>query len=239
MAGDPDDAVTPSPAGRAIAGFPAGAFRSWLEGAGPIVGAGLKMFLSHRETLDYLAGLRGHPDELRDVRPFVLPTVTELDGASRILAGTGIVYGAQDCHWEAAGAFTGAVSPRSLAELEGTLLEIGHAERLRWFGESWEVACRKTAAAVEAGLVPLVCVGEQHPTTPALAADEVEAQLAAALEAAGSSPVLVAYEPCWAIGADEAAACGHVAAVVERIRGTAGESAVFYGGSASGAAAPR
>jgi triosephosphate isomerase len=239
MAGDPDDAVTPSPAGRAIAGFPAGAFRSWLEGAGPIVGGGLKMFLSHRETLDYLPGLRGHPDELRDVQPFVLPTVTELDGASRILAGTGIVYGAQDCQWEAAGALTGAVSPLSLAELGCTLLEIGHAERLRWFGESWEVACRKTAAAVEAGLVPLVCVGEQHPTTPSLAADEVEAHLATALEAAGSSPVLVAYEPCWAIGADEAAACGHVAAVVERIRGTAGESAVLYGGSASRAAAPR
>ena len=171
------------------------------------------------------------------MRPFVLPTLTELDGASRLLAATSLLYGAQDCHWEPVGAFTGAVSPRTIAELGCTLLEIGHAERLRWFGESWEVACRKAAAAAGAGLVPLVCVGEASTTTNAHAAEEVEAQLGAVLEAVGESPLLVAYEPCWAIGAEAAAASDHVGFVVERIRTRLGsrptESAVLYGGSVS------
>ena len=171
------------------------------------------------------------------MRSFVLPSFTELEAAARTLAGSGILHGAQDCHWEQSGAFTGAVSPRSLLELGCTFAETGHAERLRWFGESWETTCRKIGAAARAGLVPLVCVGEAEPSGTARAAGEVESQLVAALEAAGGSAVLVAYEPCWAIGAAEAAGVDHVATVVERLRGLLAdrpaESAVLYGGSVS------
>ena len=137
---------------------------SWWRAPAPIVGVGLKMFLDHRKALRYLAGLGAHEELWQRVRLFVLPTFTELDAASRMLPA-GVVYGAQDGHWEEAGAFTGAVSPRSLKQLGCAFVEIGHAERLRWFGEPWEVACRKTAAVVGAGLVPLICVGERRVTS--------------------------------------------------------------------------
>ena len=154
-----EGASTEAPAAaRAVS--PADAFRSWLAADGPIVGVGMKMFLDHHGPLAYLDALRGHDDLWRRVRPFVLPSFTELEAAARTLAGGDILYGAQDCHWEQSGAFTGAVSPRSLLELGCTFAETGHAERLRWFGESWETTCRKVGAAARAGLVPLVCVGE-------------------------------------------------------------------------------
>jgi L-erythrulose 1-phosphate isomerase len=211
--------------------------RSFFDDPRPIVGAGLKMFLGHRQTLDYLTALGAHGDVWDDVRAFVLPTVTGLEAASRLLAGTEVRYGAQDAHGEAYGAFTGGVSTRTLAELGCTFLEVGHVERSRWFGESWEDACRKTAAAVAAGLVPLVCVGEQRAVDARRAVAEVETQLTEMLDSAGGSPIVVAYEPCWAIGAADVAETQHVAVVVDRIRevmaGYAGSSAVIYGGSVS------
>ncbi|KAK3379225.1 Triosephosphate isomerase [Lasiosphaeria ovina] len=155
-----------------------------------------------------------------------------------------ILVGAQDCHNEDAGAFTGAVSPAVLAEVGCRLVELGHAERRRLFGETDASTAAKAAAVVRNAMVPLVCVGEVTPPPPTsssrqerdddddddddgnddephvvAAADEVLVQVRSALAAVpADADVVLAYEPVWAIGASAPAAVDHVRAVVRRVR---------------------
>ncbi|GAQ06646.1 putative triosephosphate isomerase [Aspergillus lentulus] len=153
------------------------------------------------------------------------------------------LLGAQDCFWEPAGAYTGEVSPASLRSLGVRLVELGHAERRALFGETDEQIARKAAAAVDQGLIPLVCIGEV--TAPGaiaseavgLAVRECAVQMRAVLGAIpAAAPVIFAYEPVWAIGKAKPAGVDHVAAVVEGIRAVIGEREgevrVLYGGSA-------
>lgn len=153
------------------------------------------------------------------------------------------LLGAQDCFWESAGAYTGEVSPSSLHSLGVRLVELGHAERRALFGESDAQIARKAAAAVEHGLIPLVCVGEVTAPGPiaseavGLAVRECAGQVRAVLGAIpATAPVIFAYEPVWAIGKPRPAGVDHVAAVVEGIRAVIGEREgevrVLYGGSA-------
>src|SRR5207245_2277466 len=76
------------------------------------------------------------------------------------LAGSGILLGAQDCHWATRGAYTGAVSPAQVADAGARVVILGHSERRALFAETDEIVGQKVAAALAAGLVPLVCVGE-------------------------------------------------------------------------------
>lgn len=167
---------------------------------------------------------------------FQLPSDVDLEQPPFLL-------GAQDCFWEAAGAYTGEVSPASLRSLGVRLVELGHAERRALFGETDDQVARKAAAAVDQGLIPLVCIGEV--TAPGaiaseavgLAVRECAGQMRAVLDAIPSAaPVIFAYEPVWAIGKAKPAGVDHVAAVVEGIRAVIGkregEVRVLYGGSA-------
>jgi len=134
------------------------------------------------------------------------------------------------------------VSGPQAAELGCSLAEVGHAERRRLFGEDDAVVRAKTAAALRAGLAPLLCLGEAGRGDPLTAAQECIRQLDDALATAGASGlsgrIVVAYEPQWAIGAPEPAAPGHIAVVCsalrEHLRGLPAHpgSAVIYGGSA-------
>ncbi|KAF7142182.1 hypothetical protein CNMCM5793_008971 [Aspergillus hiratsukae] len=112
------------------------------------------------------------------------------------------LLGAQDCFWESAGAYTGEVSPASLCSLGVRLVELGHAERRALFGESDEQVARKAAAAVDNGLIPLVCIGEVTAPGPiaseavGMAVSECAGQVRAVLGAIpASAPVIFAYEP--------------------------------------------
>lgn len=170
----------------------------------------------------------------------VLPDFTAIDAARTILAGTGIRYGAQDCCWTDGGAYTGEVSPRTLRALGCGYVEVGHAERRRYYGESDDMIAGKAAAGARNGLVPIVCVGEDVRVSPAEAGAVCAAQLVPVLAALPREPappeVIVAYEPVWAIGAAEPAPPGHIDQVVAAIRRQldAGRTAgrVIYGGSA-------
>jgi len=207
----------------------------------------LKMYLRPAATLDWLRRLvamaRDHPAVTTGAVDLIaLPSHPMLASAVTEVRGTPILIGAQNAHWERSGAYTGEVSPLDLRDLGVRVVELGHAERRRLFGETDRDVAAKVIAAVSCGLTPLICVGEPEQGDPVAAADITVRQLASCLEGARSagvrSGVIVAYEPVWAIGRDDPATPDHIHAVTSAIeewldleddfRG----SRVIYGGSA-------
>jgi triosephosphate isomerase len=211
------------------------------------IGVSLKMYFTHSRTIEWATAIgetaRRHPAVRTGlVDLFVVPTFPALVPVRDALGGAPVRLGAQDLASEDVGAFTGEVSGVELAEIGCTLAEIGHAERRRLFHEDDAVIAAKTAAALRNGITPLLCVGELEQAPPAVAALEVAVQIEAALTASAAAgltgPLLIAYEPVWAIGAPESAAPEHIRGVVAELDrhlstlpAHAG-SRVVYGGSA-------
>ncbi|WP_445155167.1 triose-phosphate isomerase family protein [Arthrobacter sp. Hor0625] len=202
------------------------------------IGVSTKMYLGYQQSLRWLSEVRSVVDARpalgREVRVFVIPSFPVLAAAGEILASSPVLLGAQNCAW-GDGPLTGEVGPGMLAELGVSLVEIGHAERRALFGEDDGVVARKVRAAVDAGLTPLLCIGEQARTGPEEAAGVCLSQVRAAV--AGDEELVrrlvLAYEPVWAIGADRPAAPDYVNAVAALIReGLGGACPVIYGGSA-------
>lgn len=172
------------------------------------------------------------PAKLVICPPFVhLPTVAQA------LAETTISLGAQDCHDQPKGAFTGSVSVPMLAEIGCSFVIVGHSERRHGLGESNAMIQKKATAASSVGLTPIICVGETLDEREAKQAlDVVTSQLRGSLPEDGRSFV-VAYEPVWAIGTgrnatpeDVSAMHSHIRQVVGELRAGA-EVTVLYGGS--------
>lgn len=208
-----------------------------------LVGVSTKMYLGYRDSLDWLERLQ-HEVDTRPalaagrVVPFVIPSFPVLPAAARLVAGSPLLLGAQNCGW-ADGPWTGEVAPSMLAELGVRLVEIGHAERRRHFNEDDAMVALKVRAADDAAITPLLCVGETERAEPAAAADFVYRQIESAVDGGWdlASRLVVAYEPVWAIGAAEPAAAAYVSDVVQRLRAqltVAGVPGlpVIYGGSA-------
>lgn len=143
-----------------------------------------------------------------------------------------IAVGAQDCHAEPSGAYTGAVAAPLLAELGATLVIVGHSER-RALGECDADVARKATAALAAGLRPVICVGEAAEGRDD-AGEAVAAQLRASLPEYVAGGVIVAYEPVWAIGSGRTPDPAYVAAIHARLRALL----VALHGVAAGAAVP-
>jgi len=142
--------------------------------------------------------------------------------------------GAQNCHWEPEGPFTGEISPVMLKEVAEYVL-VGHSER-RAAGETDEQIARKVAGAAGAGLTPILFVGEDDRTKGALS--QSEKRLVAGLRCIDPSRhhVVVVYEPTWAVGADRPADVSYVCEVVEHLKARMGELGirrpeVIYGGT--------
>ncbi|KAI5293537.1 hypothetical protein KEM52_005443 [Ascosphaera acerosa] len=154
-----------------------------------------------------------------------------------------LMLGAQDCFWEAQGAYTGEVSPLHLKQLGVSLVELGHAERRRLFGETDEQVARKARAASRHGLIPLVCLGELNGPGPvSLAVQSCAGQVRRVLDAVDGdpetrdAPLIFAYEPMWAMGNALPASLAHVEAVTAGLREVIGrregQVRILYGGSA-------
>lgn len=147
--------------------------------------------------------------------------------------------GAQDCHSETAGAFTGDISAPMLADLGVSYVIVGHSERRHDHGESDRMVQAKAAAALAAGLTPIVCVGETLAEREAGRAIEVvAAQVEASLPEAAGGALAVAYEPIWAIGTGRTASLEDIAAMHGAIRARLGRRLsapekvrILYGGS--------
>lgn len=155
-----------------------------------------------------------------------------------------IAIGAQDCHWEDSGAYTGAVSPAMLAKLDVEYVIAGHSERRQLFGETDDDVNRKVLAVLRHGMTPIICVGETLEEREADGTEEkVVGQVRAALD--GVSPeqvagLVIAYEPIWAIGTGRTATpddaqevCARIRAVVAEVAGSEAARSVRlqYGGS--------
>ncbi|MHC6218987.1 triose-phosphate isomerase family protein [Arthrobacter sp. MMS24-S77] len=212
-----------------------------------IIGVSLKMYFGYEHTLEYcreVASIAAAHPAVRSgvVELFVLPAFPVLAEAGRLLDMSGVGTGAQDIFWEDEGAYTGEVSGKMVAEVGGSYVEVGHAERRRIFSEDHRVIGLKTAAAYRNKLTPVLCVGELNSGSPEEAITHCTAEIDAALKRAQSlgpaGRTIVAYEPQWAIGAPEPATPEYISAVVrgldEHLRSLPGqaESRVIYGGSA-------
>ena len=171
--------------------------------------------------------------------PFV-----DLQAALDAAAGSNIQVGAENCHWAASGAFTGEVSAPMLAAMGVPYVIIGHSERRQYFGETDATVNRRLRAALDAGLRPILCVGETLDQREAGITGEVVAmQVKAALcgvTAEELGRMIIAYEPVWAIGTGRTATAGQAGEVCGLIRqvaaGLYGQAAadalpIQYGGS--------
>ena len=166
-----------------------------------LIAGNWKMFKGPDATDAFCRTLR--EADLGGVDVVVCPPFTSLATAVQVLAGTDIGVFAQNCHWEAEGAFTGEISARMLREIGvyGTI--VGHSERRQYFGETDETVARRTGAALDAGLNVIACVGE---TEAEREAGETEAVLRRQLTVLEPDDSLVlAYEPVWAIGTGKTA----------------------------------
>ena len=134
----------------------------------------------------------------------VAPPFTALAAAVEAARSSAVEISAQNLYWEREGAFTGEISARMLVDAGCSGVIIGHSERRHYFGETDESVDRKTRAALDAGLTPIVCVGETLTEREANLADAVLKRQVkdglCALTPAEFSRILIAYEPVWAIG---------------------------------------
>ncbi|QNO36904.1 triosephosphate isomerase [Protaetiibacter sp. SSC-01] len=208
-----------------------------------VVGVSLKMYFGHRAAKEWLADVAdiaatSPAVASGDVELFVAPTFVQLLPALEAVGGTRVVVAAQDAATHDTGAFTGEVSPAELAEIGVGMVELGHAERRRLYGETDAVVAEKSAAALRNGLTPVLCIGEPHRVAPEEALAFAAEQVRAALGGAPAGRVILAYEPVWAIGASEPAPVDHIRHVTAGLRRLLAEwperpgSAVLYGGSA-------
>ncbi|MGN7736389.1 triose-phosphate isomerase [Ensifer sp. 22564] len=177
-----------------------------MNKSGLWVGTSWKMNKTLAEAMVFADGLAA-TDATRDdrVQRFVIPPFTAVREVKARLAATSVKVGAQNMHWDDAGAWTGEVSPLMLADCNVDVVELGHSERREHFGETDRTVGLKTAAAVRHGLVPLICIGETLSEREAGEADlvlrrQVEGALALLEGEAKQATILLAYEPVWAIG---------------------------------------
>ena len=210
-----------------------------------LIAGNWKMNPTTAETAIALAeGVKSGLGTATDVHVAVCPPFVFLSRIDQVLEGSPVGLGAQDMFWEASGAYTGEVSGGMLVDVGCTHVILGHSERRHGLGETNAEVNKKLKAALEAKLIPIVCIGE---TKDERLAEQTEAvineQLTGSL--AGLSPeqaagIVLAYEPVWAIGTGLTATPEQAQAVHAFIRGwlretfgaaTAARVVVQYGGS--------
>ncbi|WP_309066531.1 triose-phosphate isomerase family protein [Microbacterium sp.] len=210
-----------------------------------LIGSSLKMYFGRERTREWTAAVAQvcatHPAVRSGlVEPFVIPSFPSIPEVVAIAGPAGMRVGAQDVHWEDAGAYTGEVSAAELVEHGVSLVEIGHAERRTLFGETDETVAKKVAATLQHGMTPLLCIGESersgHRAAAAACIAQLEASLARATRDGTTGELVVAYEPVWAIGAPEPAEDHHIRAVASALQEQLADgpfrARVIYGGSA-------
>ena len=197
----------------------------------PIVAANWKMNLTKKSAEDLIAKLNKFVYE--DVEVIIMPPFTLLDMAASI-ADNRIKLGAQNCYYKKNGAFTGEISPDMLVDIGCKYVIVGHSERRHIFGETNDLLRKKLAASKQAGLIPIYCIGE---TLDEKRKGERESVLSEQLNIIDnlSMPLIVAYEPVWAIGTGVAAEVVTIRETIKLIRQKLREkrvkAPVLYGGS--------
>ena len=210
-----------------------------------IIAANWKMNMTLNESDSFLETFLLELGGEKRVEIVIVPPFTALSRVSERLARVqNVRLGAQNMHWEKPGAFTGEISAHMLRELFVRYVVLGHSESSTIFGETDQIVNRKTKAAFEASLKPIVCIGETLEQRDSGAVEQVlEAQLKgslAGLNARDLGEVIVAYEPVWAIGTGRTATPDQAQSAHSFIRRTLAEMSdtstaerirIQYGGS--------
>ena len=170
-----------------------------------IVAANWKMNMTVGESTAFMDTFLHELGTENSVEVVIVPPFTALSKVSEILSvGQQAKLGAQNMHWEKPGAFTGEISAPMLRELYVRYVVLGHSERRTLFGESDEIVNKKTRAAIDAALRPIVCIGETLSERDAGKVEEVlDRQIKGSLAGVSArelADVVIAYEPVWAIG---------------------------------------
>jgi len=210
----------------------------------PFIAGNWKLNLGPAAAVELARGLKTALADRGDIDVAVFPTAMSIPGVVEALQGSGIGVGVQDAYHQVKGAFTGQNSPEIAREAGCTTMLVGHSERRHVFGETFEDTRLKVVAAFEAGLLPVLCVGETIEERQAGRVDEVvHGQLAAALEGLRAyrvASLTIAYEPVWAIGTGHTASPAQAQEVHASIRAwlrthypayVADEMRIQYGGS--------
>lgn len=209
----------------------------------PIIAANWKMHKSIAESIDFVTRLKREIDALENLDIVICPSFTALSSVSEVLGDSNIQLGAQDLYWEPMGAFTGEVATGQLKDAGCAYVIIGHSERRQIFAETNRTVGKKIKAALAAGLLPIVCVGE---TSEEREGERTEAVLHKqftegfeGITAQDFEKIVIAYEPVWAIGTGKTATSGQAQEAHAFIRKLAQEKykdvaaglRIQYGGS--------
>ncbi|MFN0071334.1 MAG: triose-phosphate isomerase [Chloroflexota bacterium] len=189
----------------------------------PIIAANWKMNTTVAEAGQLVQSMIPDLVQVPSVDRVICPPFISLTTVAEYLLGTGIRTGAQNCHSEPKGAYTGEVSAPMLKGLADYVI-LGHSERRQYFHETDEAISRKLAAVFDAGLLPILCVGERLEENESGQTREViQRQLRGALDTVqreSMASLVVAYEPVWAIGTGRAATPDQANEVIGFIRST-------------------
>jgi triosephosphate isomerase len=210
----------------------------------PMMAANWKMNKTVREAQEYTAALLPRAADAEGVDVAVFAPFTSLPEVARMSQDSAVMAGAQNFFYEDSGAFTGEVSAPMLLDVGAQAVIVGHSERRELFGETDELVARKTRRAVEAGLLPVVCVGETKEERDAgdmweKVAGQVR-RVMEELDGPKGESIVFAYEPIWAIGTGETAtpedaqeAIGKIRDLLKELEGNDFAEAVriLYGGS--------
>ncbi|HEY7406586.1 MAG TPA: triose-phosphate isomerase [Candidatus Angelobacter sp.] len=209
-----------------------------------LIAANWKMHKTPEQATAFVSALLPHVWEHTRDEIVLCPPYIDLGAVVEATRGSQIAVGAQDMFWEKEGAYTGAISAHMLKAVGCSHVIIGHSERRQYFGETDDTVNRKLHAALAAGLAPIVCVGEQLAEREAGITDDVlrrQCSIAFREISGGKAiPLVVAYEPCWAIGTGKTATPELAAEAHRTIRtelaeafgeGVATQTRILYGGS--------
>ena len=210
----------------------------------PLIAGNWKMHNNSAESVELVSQLKEMISGVKEVDVVVAPPYTALGSVATAIKGSTIFLASQNIFWEEKGAFTGEVSPAMLKDIGCQYTIIGHSERRQYFGETNETVNKRLKAALNASLIPIVCVGEtleEREAGKTLAI--IEQQVKEGLDGVSSGEmekVVVAYEPVWAIGTGKTATPEQAQEVHQFIRkmlaqvfnkGVAEGTRILYGGS--------
>ncbi|MEO6573538.1 MAG: triose-phosphate isomerase [Polyangiaceae bacterium] len=208
----------------------------------PLIAGNWKMFNGGIEGVKLAAACAAIKRHVPNVDLVIAPPFTVLAAAAHETEGSGVAIAAQNFYPKDSGAFTGEISAPMLVESGCTFVLVGHSERRQYFGETDASVAEKTTAALAAGLVPIVCVGETLAEREAgKTLEVVRRQVNAFIDilASAKANVAIAYEPVWAIGTGKTAGPSEAEEVhaairswlVEKSAGLAARTRILYGGS--------
>jgi len=211
----------------------------------PLIAGNWKMNTTVTEAVTLVQTMRAELDKINRVEKVVCPPFISLVPVKEALKGSSVRLGAQNVYFMEKGAYTGEISPLMLAGLCDYVI-IGHSERRQYFGEQNELVNKKVIAALKAGLMPILCVGEkleqnEAGKTEAVVSEQMKSALAGISDVDG---LVIAYEPVWAIGTGKAATGEQANKTIAFIRRTvaqlyndqiAQDMRILYGGSVTAA----